>query len=165
MSEISEAARIWLMTSDFANTEAGIKQNLIGAGWDIMPALPTGRTYPIAVSAIIDVPNQFANADYSVEIFLRDDANRRPVVAADWDGPEAKAVRFANVVRASANFAPGIPAQEMHFRHHAILNFSAGLPLPAGRMYSWVLRIDGDEQRQAECQFYVPAPASGPIVG
>ena len=162
---ISNDARLWVMVADHVASETGVKQNMIGVGWTVMPLRDGHATHPMGVSVIVDVPTKHKGEDFTLEIFLRDEDSGLPVSVPSAEGEPPQVIRMSQVVRVNADFAPGIPVDLMPFRYLSHFALPIGLPLTPGHVYSWVARIDGNADGEASCRFFVPRLSQGPVIG
>jgi hypothetical protein len=150
MSEIGDAARVSILLADYARNDETGKGSILGAGWQITSLQPeTGLTNPCALYVTIGTPPAFYDEQYATEIVLMDDASG-DVAVNTRSAPEGP-IRIAQTVTAEAPSFPGrhAPPRVLWARSQFAINFAGGLPLEAGKSYTWQVRIDGDVRAEA----------------
>jgi hypothetical protein len=166
VSAIAETARVALVLADYAQNDTSNKAYILGAGWQVTSLQPTtGQTAAQAVVVIIDVNPEHYDEQFAVEVTLHDDANE--VVQTPGPTGEPTALRVSQVLKAEKPSTPGhfVPPKALWARVQVTLNFPAGLPIQAGRSYTWRVRIDGDDSRTWDASFHVAGPPPSTVIG
>lgn len=152
MSEIAEVAQSSIMMCDFANADSAGKLNIIGGGVTVVGYDPLqGITTRFVVVVRVSIPSELTPLDVPVELALRDAAD--DVVSL---GSPPQAIRMAQITKFERPNVPGFPTLPPALASHSqmVVDFQ-GLPLTPGAVYSWVVRIDGDEDRVQRYNFVV----------
>ena len=162
MSSVSEKASVIVQLANYATVDSSGLGNIIGAGANIFPLLPTGMTPRFTIFTEIHVPARLCPCEVAVEFSLRD-ANGEIV---ESPGPVPQPVRIANVMTIDAALA-GLPLDQ---RNHigavslGSFDFSNGLAITPGN-YTWRVTLDGDDDHSVERAFCVPKGITPPVVG
>lgn len=167
MSAVAEQASVTLVVSDFANTDAAGKLNVLGAtvavlGFDPMQALSSR----FSLAVVVRVPGRLLPAEFTVEVALRSGGE---LVQLPGPAGETQPLRISQVVsldRLGADRVPS-PAVRDHVgaSHTMVLDFNTGLPLVPGGLYEWQVRIDGDDSEVHAYPFAVVGPPPPPVFG
>lgn len=167
MSEIAEKAQVSLFLADFAASDAVGKANVIGMGVSGLGFDPSqGVTSRFSVVAEVRIPSKLAPAEASIELALLNDAGE----VTSIPGPVGfQPLRIAQVSQFEQPFVQhGYPmTQRDHVEAAArvVLDFGNGIPLAPGGMYTWQLRIDGDDDHLWTYPFIVSGGQPGPVFG
>jgi hypothetical protein len=161
VSDISDAAKACVILTDYSSQDASGKMNMLGANWGTTVITPTGMTPPQTVVVMIDVPARFYGQSFAFSLALNDEVGA-PVELPGQSG----ALRVAQVVPVERPAVPGaILPDDLPAKLQIAMSFPTGLPLQAGRTYSWQLQIDGNTRPEWSTVFYVLGPRPAPVVG
>lgn len=162
---IFEEARAFIFIADHVATDSVGKLTALGLGFQITMLQQSGLTASQFVAVIIDVPSKFAGQEFSMSIELRDDDAD---AAVKLQGPtgQPEALRIQQLAKVQAPNVQGLylPAS-VPARVNAVLAFPNGLPLAAGKSYTWRLEIDGNHRKGWSAQFHVAGPPPAPVFG
>ncbi len=161
MSEIAADADLSIWVADFASLDAVGKLNMLGGGVVLIgfDALQ-GVTTRFTVLGRVRVPAKYTPVDVPIELTLLDELGDVVTVGA----PAPQPIRVAQVAKLEKPNVVGMPTlpAELPAQHFIALDIQ-GLPLQPGRVYSWSLRVDGDEDHAKRYEFFVPG-ATGPRI-
>lgn len=155
-----------MLLADYAVADTAGKLNIIGGGWQMSGLqAQTGQTGAMALVIMIDLPPKFYDEEFSIDYALYDDADGLVQVPAPTG--EMMALRVGQTAKAEIPATPGryVPEKSLWSRTQLITNFPTGLPLPAGKSYTWKLRIDNDPEHEWAVTFHVVGAAPPPVVG
>lgn len=158
-------ALVRVLLSDFANTDAAGKLNLIGGGISMMGFGPEGLTVPFSVCVITNVPAKYAGEQYALSVELYDET-RKQVVKAPGQTGQQEAMRVQQMVDVDhIQLGPGVRMpNDAQSQNIMIMNFPSGMPLLPGT-YDWRAQIEGQTRAGWFARFHVLEPAPGPIFG
>lgn len=169
MSDIAPHAHVTVIMADFTSVDAAGKNNVIGAGVDVLGFDPgQGVTSRFGLLVTVTVPGSFAPCDLALEIALLTAAGDVASLPGPVPGGDPQVVRVGQFVTLQKPAMPGIPAGNAdHFlaRANIGIDFAAGLPLAAGGLYTWRIQIDGDTDHEVRYPFGVAGPPPSPVVG
>ncbi|NNG34611.1 hypothetical protein [Nakamurella aerolata] len=173
MSEVQQSAVVTMMLADYAVSDQLGKLQMIGGGLQVLARdHNTGATAPFAVVVSMSFPAQVFNEQYAFELVLEDAAGAPAAMSSTVTGPAGAvpgggSMRFGQNLQVEEPSFPGagVPRRAMPARSQVVLHFNNGLPLPAGQVLTWRVRIDGDSKPEWSLPFFVAAPATGPVVG
>lgn len=164
MSEVAQNATVTILVSDFANSDAAGKLNVVGGtvailGFDGMQ----GVTSRFSLSVVVNVPASLLPTDFALEISLL--SNGELVLLPGV--PDPQPLRVAQPVSMERATAAPTTLIRDHIgsNHVAVLDFAGGLPLAVGGIYEWQVRIDGDDERTWRYPFAVVGPPQSPVFG
>ncbi|WP_433599141.1 hypothetical protein ACQPXH_26195 [Nocardia sp. CA-135953] len=160
MSEAADTAHVSMTLADYAAVDQGQKINMVGGSISLVGYdFNVGVTVPFTVVAWISFDSKFGGHSPAIELLLEDDTGaivELPGPPNPVDAPRYVRVGAAEVLRpAEAGLRP---------RSQIVLNFATGLPLTAGQIYRWRVKIDGSTQDSWTYDFLV-VKSSGLIVG
>jgi hypothetical protein len=114
---------------------------------------------------LVDAPARYAGETTSLTLELRNDTDDEIVKAPSPSG-QMEALRVTNQAKFERPNVPGVQlGADMPVRLQLTLGFPAGIPITAGKTYSWKLQVDGRSRKSWRAFFHVPAPPTGPIIG
>lgn len=168
MSNVYDAASVALMMADFAVTDGLNKLQVIGGGLQVVGrdhGKGTSNAFALVVTLTFDP--QMINEQYAFEAVLENSDGTS--AALDGAGGEGTGgvMRFGQTLQVEEpNFrGAGVPRHGLPPRTQMVLYFNTGLPLPAGRVLQWAVRIDGDSKPGWTLPFFVTAPPAAPVLG
>lgn len=166
MSEIASAATTTIVLADVVMNDPMGKANVLGAGVAVLGYVPqSGNTTRFSLMVMIHVPSKFLPAEFPVEVSL---------VNADgtlFELPEPggtmRPLRVAQMVQLAApDMSNPAPTRDhIGSRASMVFEFSAGLPLKLGGLYTWRVQLDGDSDREWTYPFAVVAAPQVPVIG
>lgn len=164
MSEIADNATVTVFVADYASFDG--KLSAIGIGFDMTHLEPdTGNTAPQTVVARITVPPQHYHDEMAVAVGLYNDAG--DLVMLPGPVGEAQGLRISQVLKFEVpnTGANNVPRGALPSSANIVLSFPTGLPLEAGRLYRWMVELDGDLRPERSAAFFVVSPPVGPVIG
>jgi hypothetical protein len=139
-----------LLLADSAQAVEG-KLYVLGGGWSLTGPQPA----PMAIALKVDVPWDQANMLHRWRLELVD-ADGEQVVLGEGDEGGAVEIEQEFEVGRPAGVKPGTPLDFV-----VAINIQP-LPLEPGRLYAWVLTIDGEGHDDWRLPFATrPAPSAG----
>ncbi|MBX6370925.1 MAG: hypothetical protein IRZ02_01530 [Acidothermus sp.] len=143
-----------LLLCDAAQVDPSGKVHILGAGWTVVAAAPTGALPGQAVVVLVHVPWHRTDEEHRLRLRL-EDADGRAVVVGPPENPQPlvheQFLRVQRPVGAPAGITVDVPV---------VVTIGPGLVLPPGR-YAWRLEIDGETQEDWMVSFHVRAPSAG----
>lgn len=167
MSARTEAARVSVLLADYAAADTGGKLNIVGGGWQMTGLqADSGQTGPMALVITVDLPPEHYGEEFIVEYALYDELDQLVQVPGPTGNPIPLRIGQTVVAETPAS-PPGqyLPEKSLWSRANFITNLPNGLALPAGKSYTWRVRIDGDESRMWATGFHVVGAKPGPVIG
>lgn len=158
-------AQVTILLADYASVDTAGKLNIIGGTVRFIGQQAPNVSTPFTLVVLIDVPARHAGTDYALTIELQDVTTGRPVSLPGPDG-QLQPLRAQQVVTVAAlQVAPNLvrPA-DGYTSANVIMNFSNGLPLPAGHSFDAKVQIDG-QSRHWFYRFHVLAQQPGMVFG
>jgi hypothetical protein len=170
VSEVSDVATARLLIADYAGVDTVGKLNVVGGLITVLgshPAVP-GMTSPFTLVMWVSVPPTHYGAECSVEVVL-EDASGEPVSVPGPAG-ESGIMRIVERVTFKPPVFPGpltAPSGlSLPSRAQWVAAFPIGVPLAAGKQYSWRVKIDDVTRDDWTEDFVVvekaPAPETAP---
>ncbi|MDQ6658184.1 MAG: hypothetical protein M3Z00_08180 [Actinomycetota bacterium] len=167
MSEVYAAATVSLTMADYAVADQLGKLQMIGGGLQIIGRdNDTGASAPFAIVVSLGFPPAVFNEQYAFEVVLEDAAGN-PVALGEDPAGDGGMLRFGQNQQVDEPTFPGarVPRRSLPARSQVVIHFNNGLPLPAGQVLNWRVRIDGDSKPEWVLPFFVAAAAAGPVLG
>jgi len=137
-----------MLISEYGGTDPAGRLNVVGGGIYVLgqgglaaQGLAPGFTAPFAVVTTVAVPPELLGQECALELQLEDSAGDAVTLPGPAGEPQALRVGQAVAFDEPAT-APGIPRRTLRPRTQWVLNFSGGLPLPLGQLYTWRVKID-----------------------
>jgi len=163
VSEIGDTARVAVILADYAAVDAVQKVNILGAGWLVTGIEPqTGSTAPQALVLMVDVDPAHIGDSFTLEAALYDESQQLVQVPGPAGQPQS--LRIGHVFTVERPLVPGHPAANWSHTQ-LVVNFAGGIPLAGNALYTWRVRIDGDEDHTWATSFYVAGTPQGPVIG
>jgi len=167
MSEVHEAATVSLIMADYAVADQLGKLQMIGGGLQIIGRdHSTGATAAFAIVVSLGFPAEVFNEQYAFEVIL-EDVMGSPVSLGDDVTGDGGVMRFGQSQQVEEPTFPGagVPRRSLPARTQVVIHFNNGLPLPAGQVLRWRVRIDGETKPDWVLLFFVAPPAALPVIG
>ena len=169
MSAAAETAHVRIILADYvAQGQAG-KLTIVGAGVSVVGVnLQTGLTAPIAVVATATFDPQFLGDRPAMELSLETDGQLVQLPGTtDEIGGEPQYLRVGASEQLQPTVLPGatIPNELIRPKAQMMLHFQNGLPLAPGHLYIWRVKIDYVTRDDWTESMYIPALATGRVVG
>ncbi|MBX5446934.1 MAG: hypothetical protein IRZ27_00235 [Acidothermus cellulolyticus] len=139
-----------LLLCDAAEVDPAGKVHILGAGWTVVGAGPTGALPGQAVVVLVHVPWHRTGEDHLLRLSL-EDADGRAVLAGAPENPQPLVHQQAFRVQRP----PGAP-EGITIDVPVVVTIGPGLVLPPGR-YAWRLEIDGETREDWLVSFHVRA--------
>ena len=133
--------RITMLLCDHAVVADG-KLYINGGGWSIRPAQPV----PMYLALKFDVPWDQAGQPLALDLRLVDE-DGHPVVQPGPQGPQEVVFAAQLEVGRPPGLVAGAPIDA------ALAIGMPPMPLPAGRRFSWQLRVDGETRSDWRVEF------------
>lgn len=169
MSDVSDAAVVRLLVTDYAVVDAVGKVNIIGGGLTGVGINPTTQgTVPFALFVSVAVPPRLYNAECAVEIFLADAAGDLVSIPGPAQGMPQQPLRVGQAVRfEEPRFNQPVNAltRYLYAKTQWVMSFATGLPLVPGQGYTWRVNIDDTSRDEWSERFVVMGPPVGPVLG
>jgi hypothetical protein len=167
VSEIAQAATVSILVADFASNDAIGKGNIVGAGVAGLGFDPQqGLTSRFTLWISVHIPTSLCPAEFPLETALVD-VNGQLVNLPGPFGSDGQPLRVAQLLQAEKPNMTFNAAQRDHLGSRMVvaIDFGSGLPLAPGGLYTWRIRLDGDDTRTWEYPIAVAGPPTAPIIG
>lgn len=153
-----------MLLADYAAVDAAQKINMLGLGWQVTGLQATGYSPGHTVVVLISVPSGYVGESFALSLSLRDSTNE--IVQLPGPAGALQPFRLQQLAKVERPNVAGVhlPA-DLPGHIQLVLNLPQGLPLPAGRLYRWVLEIDGNTNPQWETGFFVAGPPPPTVLG
>lgn len=167
MSVAAESAHVTLLMADYASGDSQGKLNIIGGGVTVLGLEETAgaTTAPHAVVAIVSFGAEFVGESPAVELALEDEQGALVELPGPAGVPQFLRVGQAEQLKPLVITGRRVPNNAIRPSVQFVMHFATGLPLVAGRQYLWRIKVDHETRDEWTLAFYVPALATGPVVG
>ncbi|BBZ22147.1 hypothetical protein [Mycolicibacter hiberniae] len=167
MSDAAESAHVSLLMADYANVDPQGKLNIVGGGITGLGCeVASGAvTAPHAVVAVVSFGAEFVGESPAVELSLEDENGALVELPGSAGVPEFLRVGHVGQLEPLRLQGLYIPKDAVRPSVQFVMHFATGLPLPPGHRYVWRVRVDHETKAEWTYVFYVPEPASPPVLG
>ncbi len=162
MSETYDRASLSMILADYAVADQLGKLQVVGGGLQVITMdHAKGVTASFALVVSMSFPPELFQEQYAFEVVLEETNG----TLVEMQG--SNLMRFGQTLTVEEpNLArSGVPRRALPAKAQVVLFFNTGLPIPAGRVLVWRVKLDGESRDSWTLPFFVPAPATGPVLG
>lgn len=163
---LRDDARVTVVIADYIGVDASGKINVVGGGWTTVGAQTSGFSAAQYLAVLVDVASGHVGDEFTLTVALHD-AESGEIIALPGPTGTAEALRIQQLFRVDPPASqPGVYVPSSMFsRVQFLVGFPNGLPLAAGRRYSWRVEIDGEGRSDWGADFLIAGPPPSPVVG
>jgi hypothetical protein len=163
---LRDDAHVTVVIADYIGVDASGKINVVGGGWTTAGAQPNGFSAAQYLAILVDIASGHVGEEFTLTVALHA-ADSGETITVPGPSGTAEALRVQQLSRVEAPPAqPGMYVPSSMFsRVQLMVAFPNGLPLAAGRRYSWRVEIDGAGRPDWRADFLVAGPPPNPVVG
>lgn len=168
MSDVYERASLSLVMADYAAADQLGKLHVVGGGLQVVNRdHAKGTTAAFALVVSLTFPPELFQEQYAFEVVLEETSGAPVELGTTPAGSAANVMRFGQTLTVEEpNLGrSGVPRRALPARANVVLYFNTGLPIPAGRVLVWRVKLDGESRDSWTLPFFVPSPATGPVLG